>query len=102
MFIESITPEELQKLEFASFPGKITVIDSVGAEFNRAIAYLRSQKVIGASYLHSVAAQIQCVPAAAVGAGQGISVPPEQDRNAQEALQPTCIREDSEGRGCHP
>lgn len=47
MFIESITPEELQKLEFASFPGKITVIDSVGAEFNRAIAYLRSQKVIG-------------------------------------------------------
>lgn len=47
MFIESITPEELQKLEFASFPGKITVIDSVGSEFNRAIAYLRSQKVIG-------------------------------------------------------
>ena len=47
MFIESITPQELEKMEFASFPGKITVIDSVGAEFNRAIAYLRSQKVIG-------------------------------------------------------
>ena len=47
MFIESITPQELEKLEFASFPGKIIVIDSVGAEFNRAIAYLRSQKVIG-------------------------------------------------------
>ena len=47
MYIESITPEELEKLEFASFPGKIQIIDSVGAEFNRAIAYLRSQKIIG-------------------------------------------------------
>ena len=46
MFIESITPAELEKLDFASFPGKIIVIESVGAEFNRAIAYLRSQKVI--------------------------------------------------------
>ena len=47
MFKESITPQEIEKLEYASFPGKIHVIDSVGAEFNRAIAYLRSQKVIG-------------------------------------------------------
>lgn len=47
MFIESISPEDLGKLEYASFPGKIHVIDSVGAEFNRAIAYLRSQKIIG-------------------------------------------------------
>lgn len=47
MFIESITPQELEKLEFVSFPGRIIVIDAVGAEFNRAIAYLRSQKVIG-------------------------------------------------------
>ncbi len=47
MFLESITPQEIQGLEYASFPGKIYVIDSVGAEFNRAIAYLRSQKVIG-------------------------------------------------------
>ena len=47
MYIESINPEGLEKLEYASFPGKITVIDSVGAEFNRAIVYLRSQKVIG-------------------------------------------------------
>ena len=37
----------MEKLDFASFPGKIYVIDSVGAEFNRAIAYLRSQKIIG-------------------------------------------------------
>jgi ribonuclease D len=47
MYIVSVTPELLDKLEYASFPGKIFVIDSVGAEFNRAIAYLRSQKVIG-------------------------------------------------------
>lgn len=37
----------MEALDFASFPGKIYVIDSVGAEFNRAIAYLRSQKIIG-------------------------------------------------------
>lgn len=47
MYIESITPQEIEKLEYASFPGKIHVIDAVGAEFNRAIAYLRSQKIIG-------------------------------------------------------
>lgn len=47
MYIETITPAELEKLDYASFPGKIKVIDSVGAEFNRAIAYLRSQKIIG-------------------------------------------------------
>ena len=47
MFKESVTPQEIEKLEYASFSGKIYVIDSVGAEFNRAIAYLRSQKVIG-------------------------------------------------------
>ena len=47
MFSESITPKEMEKLDYASFPGKIYVIDSVGAEFNRAVAYLRSQKIIG-------------------------------------------------------
>ena len=47
MYIESISSEELCNLEYESFPGKIHVIDSVGAEFNRAIAYLRSQKIIG-------------------------------------------------------
>ena len=47
MYIETITPKELESLEYASIPGKIQVIDSVGAEFNRAIAYLRSQKIIG-------------------------------------------------------
>ena len=47
MYIETITPKELEKLDYASFPGKIQVIDSVGADFNRAVAYLRSQKIIG-------------------------------------------------------
>ena len=47
MFKECVTPQEIEKLEYAFFPGKIYVIDSVGAEFNRAIAYLRSQKIIG-------------------------------------------------------
>lgn len=47
MFVKSITPQEIEKLEYASFPGKIHVIDSVGSEFNRAISYLRAQKIIG-------------------------------------------------------
>ncbi|MDE5732431.1 MAG: 3'-5' exonuclease domain-containing protein 2 [Bacteroidales bacterium] len=47
MYIESISPEDLEKLDYVSFPGKICVIDSVGVEFNRAMAYLRSQPVIG-------------------------------------------------------
>ena len=47
MYIESISAEELEKLDYVSFPGKIYVIDSVGAEFNRALAYLRSQPIIG-------------------------------------------------------
>lgn len=47
MFAESIAPELIEKLDYASFPGKIKVIDSVGAEFNRAVTYLKSQKIIG-------------------------------------------------------
>ena len=46
-FKESISAEDLEKLELASFPGKIFVIDAVGAEFNRAVNYLRTQKIIG-------------------------------------------------------
>ena len=46
-FRESISAEYLEKLDLASFPGKIYVIDTVGAEFNRAVNYLRSQKIIG-------------------------------------------------------
>ena len=47
MYSESVSPKEIEKLEYASFPGNIYVIDSVGAEFNRAVNYLRAQKIIG-------------------------------------------------------
>lgn len=47
MYISSISSDELQKLEYASFPGTVKVIDSVGAEFNRAVNYLRTQKILG-------------------------------------------------------
>ena len=47
MYKISIKPEEIEKLEMVSFPGRITVIDKPGKEFNQAIAYLRRQKIIG-------------------------------------------------------
>lgn len=47
MYKKSISPEEIDKLPFASFPGKIQVIDTLGPEYDAAIRYLRHQKVIG-------------------------------------------------------
>lgn len=47
MYQISVKPEEIEKLEMKSFPGRITVIDSTGPEFNKAIAYLRRQKILG-------------------------------------------------------
>ena len=47
MYKISISPEEIEKLEPASFPGKIKVVDSLGLEFLRAVRYLRKQKVLG-------------------------------------------------------
>lgn len=47
MFQISIKPEEIEKLEMKSFPGKITVIDSTGPDFTKAVAYLRRQKLLG-------------------------------------------------------
>ena len=47
MYISSISPEELQSLEYAGFTGSVDFIDPVGAEFNRAVNYLRSQKILG-------------------------------------------------------
>lgn len=47
MFHESITKEELTKLEMSAFPGKIYVIDCPGPAFDNAIRYLRRQKIIG-------------------------------------------------------
>lgn len=47
MFRKSIEAEELEKMEIASFQGNICVIDSLGPDFDKAIRYLRTQKVIG-------------------------------------------------------
>ena len=47
MFKISIQPEEIEKMPLGSFSGKIQVIDKVGFEFLKAVAYLRTQKIIG-------------------------------------------------------
>ena len=47
MYKISISPEEIEKLEPAGFPGKIKVIDSLGLDFLKAVRYLRKQRVIG-------------------------------------------------------
>ena len=47
MFKISISAEELEALEYASFPGKIRVIDAAGPAFDGAVRYLRKQKVLG-------------------------------------------------------
>lgn len=47
MYISNISQDELQKLDFITFQGKIKVIDSSGTDFDRAVKYLRTQKVIG-------------------------------------------------------
>lgn len=47
MYRITIPPEDIEKLELVSFPGKIVIIDSPGPEFSKAIAYLRRQKIIG-------------------------------------------------------
>jgi ribonuclease D len=47
MFVSSITPEEIAALQLASFPGEIVVIDAEGEAFDKAVAYLKKQKVLG-------------------------------------------------------
>jgi len=47
MFKISIQSEEIEKMPLGSFPGEIHVIEKNGFEFLKAVAYLRSQKVIG-------------------------------------------------------
>ncbi|MBQ3767098.1 MAG: 3'-5' exonuclease domain-containing protein 2 [Bacteroidales bacterium] len=47
MFQITISPEEIGRLELASFPGEIHVIDTLGEEFGNAVRYLKQQKVIG-------------------------------------------------------
>ncbi len=46
-FVENITPEEIEVLPLASFPGEIVVIDSESEDFNRAVRYLKRQRILG-------------------------------------------------------
>lgn len=47
-FAEKITAQEIEGLDMASFDGEIFVVNhSSGVEFDRAIEYLKNQKVIG-------------------------------------------------------
>ena len=47
MYKISISPEEIEKMDMASFPGEIEVIDKIGWDFYKAVSYLMGQKVIG-------------------------------------------------------
>lgn len=47
MFRETISPEEIEQMELISFPGKITVIEDLGSDFQYAVNYLGSQRMIG-------------------------------------------------------
>lgn len=47
MYQESITPEELENLPLASFPGEIIVIERPGVQLLKAVAYLKRQNIIG-------------------------------------------------------
>ncbi|GAB1472664.1 3'-5' exonuclease [Bacteroidota bacterium] len=47
MYKSTITPEELEQLPVAEFPGEITVIDAIDEKFQESIDYLKGQKIIG-------------------------------------------------------
>ena len=47
MYRISVSPEDIEKLEPAGFPGKIKVIDSTGLDFLKAVRYLKKQRIIG-------------------------------------------------------
>lgn len=47
MYKISVTKEEIEALELASFPGQIYVIDHCGRDFRRAVDYLKKQQIIG-------------------------------------------------------
>ncbi len=46
-YAQHITSAELEGMEFASFAGEIKVIDKVNEEFDQAMEYLCSQKMLG-------------------------------------------------------
>ncbi len=47
MFQETITPEEIEQMELAAFPGSIHVITGPGPELDYAVAHLSAQRFIG-------------------------------------------------------
>ncbi len=47
MYKSTITPEELEQLPVAEFPGEITVIDAIDEKYHESIEYLKGQKIIG-------------------------------------------------------
>ena len=47
MFQETITPEEIEQLPLAAFPGKIYVISGPGRDLRHAIRHLSGQRFIG-------------------------------------------------------
>ncbi|MGX8708453.1 MAG: 3'-5' exonuclease [Bacteroidales bacterium] len=47
MYKETITPEEIEPLELAAFPGRITVVSGPGPELDFAIEHLRTQRLVG-------------------------------------------------------
>ena len=47
MFQETITPEEIELLELAAFPGQIHVISQPGPDLDHAVEHLSSQRLIG-------------------------------------------------------
>jgi len=47
MYAATVTPEEIDALELAVFPGKISVITEEGKEYAHAIKHLKQQRMIG-------------------------------------------------------
>lgn len=47
MYRITIPAEDIEKMPLVSFPGKITVIEEQGEAFDKALAYLRRQKILG-------------------------------------------------------
>ena len=47
MFQISISPEEISALELAAFPGEIVLVDEEGVVLDKAIRYLRRQRILG-------------------------------------------------------
>ena len=47
MFRETITPEEIESLELAAFPGRIHIITGPGPELDHAVEHLGAQRLIG-------------------------------------------------------